>query len=120
MTEPVITGPEPSAAAAAPERPYDHTPALMGHSRSSSPALHHRMHLMLTLVTFVIGCVALGLGFVVDAHLAATTLGLLGVALGLWCQLTSESTGQRWFDVIGLGAAAVGMGLGFGHGGFGF
>jgi hypothetical protein len=78
------------------------------------------MHLILTLATFVIGCLALGLGFVVDAHLAATTLGLIGVVLGLWCQLTSESTNQRWFDVIGLGAAAVGMGLGFGHGGFGF
>ncbi len=90
MTESVPNAATNAASAA--ERPYDHTPALMGHSRSSSPALHHQMHLILTLVTFVIGCVALGLGFVVDAHFAATTLGLIGVALGLYCQLTSEST----------------------------
>jgi hypothetical protein len=74
---------------------------------------------VLTLVTFVLGCLAFGLGLVVAAHLAAVLLGATGVAIGLWCQLTSESTGQRWFDVVGLGAAAIGMGLGFGHGGFG-
>jgi hypothetical protein len=76
------------------------------------------VHLVLTLVTLVVGCVAFGLGMVESAHVAATALGLVGVSLGLYCQMTSESTNQRWFDIIGLGAAAIGMGLGFGHGGF--
>ncbi|HTY73087.1 MAG TPA: hypothetical protein VMT43_09315 [Acidimicrobiales bacterium] len=107
-----------AGASSAPAAPYTHTPALLGHSRAETPALHHRVHQVLTLVTFVVGCVAFGLGVVVSAHAAATVLGIVGVALGLYCQLTSESTGQRWFDVIGMGAAAVGMGLGFGHGGF--
>jgi hypothetical protein len=115
-----MTLPSDAEASTAPERPYSHTPALLGHSRAESPALHHRVHVVLTLATFVLGCVAFGLGLVVATHLAATVIGLAGVGVGLWCQLTSESTGQRWFDVIGLGAAAVGMGLGFGHGGFGF
>jgi hypothetical protein len=95
------------------------TPALLGHSRTETPSQHHRVHLVLTLVTLVVGCVAFGLGMVESAHVAATALGLVGVALGLYCQMTSESTNQRWFDIIGLGAAAIGMGLGFGHGGFG-
>jgi hypothetical protein len=74
---------------------------------------------VLTLATFVLGCIAFGLGFVVAAHVAAVVVGAVGVSIGLWCQLTSETTSQRWFDVIGLGAAAIGLGLGFGHGGFG-
>jgi hypothetical protein len=106
-------------ASSTPDRPYASSPALLGHSRAESPALHHKVHVALTLATFVLGGVAFGLGMVVAAHLAAVLLGATGVAIGLWCQLTSESTGQRWFDIVGLGAAAVGMGLGFGHGGFG-
>jgi hypothetical protein len=108
-----------AGASSAPPRPYAHSPALLGHSRTELPALHHRVHVLLTLTTFVLGCVAFGLGLVVAAHVAAVVLGAVGLGIGLWCQLTSETTGQRWFDVIGLGAAAVGMGLGFGHGGFG-
>jgi hypothetical protein len=119
MTEPEPAAAEPGLAAHRQDPIYARTPELLGHSRIETPTLHHRLHLILTLLTLVIGCVAFGLGMVQSAHVAATTLGIVGVALGLYCQLTSESRNQRWFDVIGLGAAAVGMGLGFGHGGFG-
>jgi hypothetical protein len=115
-----MTHSAPSAGASPVPEGWDASPpALLGHSRTDTPTPHHRLHLVLTLVTFVVGCVAFGLGLVASAHVAATALGLIGVAFGLYCQLTSESTSQRWFDVIGLGAAAIGMGLGFGHGGFG-
>ncbi len=70
-------------------------------------------------LTFFAGIAAFALGLVVRAHLAATVLGLVTFAGGLYAQLVSATRAERIFIVTGLVGAFVGMGLGIAHGGFG-
>jgi type IV secretory pathway TrbD component len=72
-----------------------------------------------TAIVFCAGIVAFVLGLVVRAHLAATILGLVTFAIGLYAQLVSATREQRIFIVTGVVGAFVGMGLGIAHGGFG-
>ena len=95
-------------------------PKLLGHSATSTPSAHHQRQQALTAVTLVLGVVALVLGFIESTHVAGAVVGLVGVVLGFYCQLTSENTTQRWADILGTGGAAVGLGLSLAHGGFGF
>lgn len=73
---------------------------------------------LLATFAFVCGLVAFFIGFVVELHVLACVLGIVGFAEGLYAQMISESTGQRMFIVVGIIGSFVGMGLGFGHGGF--
>jgi hypothetical protein len=71
------------------------------------------------LLVFFAGIAAFALGFVVRAHLAATILGAVTFAMGMYVQLISATREQRVFIVTGLVGAFVGLGLGIAHGGFG-
>ena len=95
-------------------------PKLLGHSATSTPSAHHQRQQVLTGITFVLGAIALVLGFIVAAHVAGAIIGAVGVVLGFYCQMTSENTTQRWADILGTGGAAIGLGLSLAHGGFGF
>jgi hypothetical protein len=72
-----------------------------------------------TAIVFCAGIAAFALGLIVRAHLAATVLGLVTFAGGLYAQLVSATREQRIFIVTGVVGAFVGMGLGIAHGGFG-
>jgi hypothetical protein len=72
-----------------------------------------------TVLTFVGGIIAFALGFVVNAHLPATIIGLAVFGLGMVTQLLSATREQRIFVVAGIIAGAVGAGLAIAHGGFG-
>ncbi|HXZ64040.1 MAG TPA: hypothetical protein VEH05_04860 [Streptosporangiaceae bacterium] len=72
-----------------------------------------------TVLVFFAGIAAFALGLVVRAHLAATILGLVTFAGGLYAQLVSATREERILIVIGLVGAFVGLGLGIAHGGFG-
>ncbi len=78
--------------------------------RSSLPA---RLA-VLTLGFGLIGCLAL-LG---HAWLLAAIAGAPAVAIGLYTQMVSESTGQRSLTVAGITAGGLALGLGLGLGGF--
>ena len=71
------------------------------------------------VLTFLAGIAAFALGFVVRAHLAATILGGVAFAAGMYVQLISATREQRVFIVTGMVGAFVGLGLGIAHGGFG-
>jgi len=71
------------------------------------------------LLTFFAGIAAFAIGFVVRAHLAATILGAVAFAFGLYVQLISATREQRVLIVTGLVGAFVGLGLGIAHGGLG-
>jgi hypothetical protein len=45
-------------------------------------------------------------------------VGVLACLLGLYSQLVSATTAERWINVLGIGLAFVGVGLGLAHGGF--
>ncbi|MBU7597772.1 hypothetical protein JGS22_009100 [Streptomyces sp. P38-E01] len=65
----------------------------------------------------VLGLVALATAFFPGLHLIASWSGLLGVGAGLWGQMISSTTGERFLSVLGLGASAVGLYIGIAHGG---
>jgi hypothetical protein len=72
----------------------------------------------LTIATVVLGVVALACAFVTSLHIAASIAGLLGMIVGLWAQMVSSTTAQRWIIVIALGAATIGFAFGLANGGF--
>jgi hypothetical protein len=83
----------------------------------------HRQHQRensLSAITIIGGLVAFVCGIVVQAHLIAACVGLATFLFGLYSQLVSATTAERWFNVIGIGLAFVGLGLGLSHGGFTF
>jgi CHASE2 domain-containing sensor protein len=72
----------------------------------------------LSAVTIVGGLVAFVSGLVTSTHLLAVCVGLTTFLFGLYSQLVSVTTAERWVNVIGIGLAFVGLGLGLSHGGF--
>ena len=95
-------------------RAHPHLP----HVTLNSDGRPHPLLNALTLITLVFGIVSFALGFVVRAHLAASVLGLVALAIGLYAQMVSETREERMLIVTGLVAAFVGVSLGFAHGGF--
>ena len=71
-----------------------------------------------TAFTFLGGIAAFALGLVVNAHLAATILGIVAFGAGMVAQMFSATREQRVFIMAGIIAAGVGGGLGLAHGGF--
>lgn len=81
----------------------------------------HPLENSLALITFTLGMVSIILGlFVRDAHLVAALAGVIGFPLALYSQMISATTGERWFNVIGMIGAFVGTGLALAGGGFSF
>ena len=61
---------------------------------------------------------AFGCGIVHGGHFVAVCVGIVFVLFGLYSQLVSGTTRDRWINVVGIGLAFLGMGLGLSHGGF--
>jgi hypothetical protein len=72
----------------------------------------------LAVATISFGIVALVLGFIVKAHVPAAIIGLVGFPLGLYSQMISATTGERWLNVTGTIGCVVGLALALAHGGF--
>lgn len=67
--------------------------------------------------TVLLGVVAFVTSFFSGLHLLASWTGLLGIGAGMWGQMISATTGERFLLIIGLGGAAVGFYLGMANGG---
>ncbi|MQA93086.1 MAG: hypothetical protein GEV11_00060 [Streptosporangiales bacterium] len=78
----------------------------------------HPLENALALATFAVGMVAIVTGLITVTHVIGAWAGLAGVGMGLYSQMISATTAQRFFTVIGLTAAFVGMGMSVAHGGF--
>jgi predicted Zn-dependent protease len=78
-------------------------------------ALHledaHATDAVLALLTFVLGAVGLAL-IAADATQAGIACGLAGMASGMWGQMISRTTSERYLDVIGLVAAGLAVAIG--------
>lgn len=87
------------------------TPQTGGHhgpAERHDPTGHHTRSVRLAVVTLVLGVAALLLALFGEYTLGIV-FGVAGVAVGLYSQMNSESTEQRWLDIIGIGTAAVGF-----------
>ncbi|HYK71472.1 MAG TPA: hypothetical protein VEV45_26265 [Streptosporangiaceae bacterium] len=85
----------------------------------NSDGQRHPMLNAASLLVLLAGIASFALGFVVRAHIAASIIGAVTFAVGLYVQLVSATREQRVLIVTGLVAAFVGLGLGIAHGGFG-
>jgi hypothetical protein len=70
------------------------------------------------VITLAGGVIAFVSGVVHDGHFVAVCVGIVTFLFGLYSQLVSATTAERWVNVIGIGLAFVGLGLGLSHGGF--
>jgi hypothetical protein len=77
----------------------------------------HPLENTLAVGTFVFGMIAVVTGMIPSAHLVAVIAGLVGFIGGLYSQLISATTGERWLNVLGIGTSFVGLGLGMANGG---
>lgn len=82
------------------------TPGHHGPADRHDPTGHHTRSVRLAGVTVVLGLAALLLA-IFEFYSFAIGIGIAGVAVGLYSQMNSESTEQRWFDIFGIGASAV-------------
>lgn len=78
----------------------------------------HPLENSLAVVTVVAGFVTFVTGAVHDTHFIAVCLGIVTFLFGLYSQMVSATTVERWLNVLGIGMAFVGLGLGLSHGGF--
>ncbi len=85
---------------------------------TSRHRLSHKREFSLSAITLVAGLIAFVCGVVPSGHFIATILGICTFLFGLYSQLVSATTSERWVNVIGIGLAFVGAGLGLSHGGF--
>jgi uncharacterized integral membrane protein len=69
-------------------------------------------------LTIAAGLIAFITGAVHDTHLVAVCVGIAAFFIGLYSQMISVTTTERWLNVLGVGMAFVGVGLGMSHGGF--
>ena len=95
------------------------TPARVPRLSLNTDGQRHPQLNAATAFTFLGGIAAFALGLVVNAHLAATILGIVVFGAGMVAQMFSETREQRIFIVAGIIAAGIGGGLGLAHGGFG-
>jgi hypothetical protein len=87
-------------------------------SRRRIARQRHPLENFLAAGTFVAGLVAFITGAIPQTHLVAVCVGILACLVGLYSQLVSATTAERFINVLGIGLAFVGVGLGFAHGGF--
>jgi len=88
------------------------------HLTLNTDGRRHPVENALTALTVLLGVVALACTLSESLHVIGSWAGLVGVIVGLYGQLRSATTAERFVLVIFLGAAAVGFGLNMAHGGF--
>ncbi|AOT59906.1 MULTISPECIES: hypothetical protein [Streptomyces] len=77
----------------------------------------HPLQDTLMAVTLALGVLSFVTAQFHSLHLVASWSGLIGVITGAYGQFISETTRERTFLIIGLGASAVGFFLGMARGG---
>jgi hypothetical protein len=77
----------------------------------------HPVQDTLLAVTFVLGLAAFVSAMFHHLHLLSSWAGLVGIITGAYGQFISETTRERFWLILGLGASAFGFFLGMAHGG---
>ncbi len=99
-------------------------------ARTISPEHVHRHHFTLntdgrrhplentgSFLAGVLGAVAAVCAFFPSMHLLASWAGLAGLGTGLWAQMISATTAERWINITGVVLSGIGLLFGLAHGG---
>lgn len=78
----------------------------------------HRLQDALAVASITVGIAALILGWIPATHFPGAVAGLIGLPLALYSQMISETTNERWLNVIGMVASFLGVGFALNNGGF--
>ena len=70
-----------------------------------------------SVLTAVFGVVAAVCAFIPSMHLLGSWTGLAGLATGLWAQMISATTAERFINVSAMIVSGVGLLFGLAHGG---
>lgn len=77
----------------------------------------HPVENALAAVTVALGVVSLLLAGWDELHVPGAWIGGVGALVGVWAQMISATTAERWVIVFGLGGCMVGFYLNMSHGG---
>ena len=96
-------------------------------SQTVTPRHHHfilntdgRRHPMANTLAVLAGCLALVSAvsaWYPSTHLAGSWTGAFGLLAGLWAQMISATTAERWINVSAMIISGVGFLFGLAHGG---
>ena len=99
-------------------------------ARTISPEHVHRHHFTLntdgarhplentgSTITAVLGLVAAVCAIFPSMHLLASWAGLVGLGTGLWAQMISATTAERFVNITGVVLSGIGLLFGLAHGG---
>jgi hypothetical protein len=68
-------------------------------------------------VTIALGAIAAVCAFIPSMHLLGSWAGLVGMAAGLWAQMISATTAERFVNITGVVLSGIGLLFGLAHGG---
>lgn len=88
--------------------------------RRERPGFHigsHRVELALTATALVLAVIGAAMIGWTGGHVLGGWISLAGILVGLYAQLTSDTTYERMVNVCAIGIAAVGFAFALHHGG---
>ena len=88
------------------------------HLTLNTDGRRHPLANTMTSLTVILGAIAILCAFDPDLHVIGSWVGMAGTVIGFYAQLISETTAERFINVIFIGAAFAGWGFGMAHGGF--
>jgi hypothetical protein len=88
------------------------------HLTLNTDGRRHPLANTMTSLTVILGAIAILSAFDQDLHVISSWVGMAGTVIGFYAQLISETTAERFINVIFIGAAFAGWGFGMAHGGF--
>jgi hypothetical protein len=70
-----------------------------------------------SVLTLILGLVAAVCAFFPSMHLLGAWSGLAGMGVGLWSQMISATTAERFVNITGVVLSGIGLLFGLAHGG---
>ena len=92
--------------------------AHIPHLTLNTDGKRHPLANTTTTLSVLFALVAIYGGFRPSLDTLGAVTGALGMIIGLWAQMISATTAERFLNIIAIGVSFVGFGLSMAHGAF--